>query len=212
MLLLGQRWVNKKLIGTYVIVAVIAFITADAAFGLLDLIVDVTGHEANLVGRRQLWGELFALHTNPLFGVGFESFWLGDSVHELAAKRGFTPNEAHNGYLETYLNLGLIGLLLLLALLVATFRKVRASLLTNLQWGRLRFAVLVAVIFNNWTEAKFRGLSLVWFVFYIIAMDYPRVEYESSEEHEATSDLHEESEFAYVSDRIPDRSLDHSIG
>ena len=212
MLLVGQRWVNRKLIGTYVIVAVIAFITADAAFGILDLIVNVTGHESTLIGRRQLWGELLALDTNPLFGVGFESFWLGPWVSDLAAKRGFTPNEAHNGYLETYLNLGLIGLLLLLALLVATFRKVRASLFTNLQWGRLRFGVLVAVIFNNWTEAKFEGLSFVWFAFYIIAMDYPRVEYESSDEHEATSDLHEESELAYASDRIPHRSLDHSIG
>ena len=211
MLLLGQRWVNKKLIGTYVIVAVIAFITADAAFGILDVIVDVSGHEATLNGRRQLWAELLALDTNPLFGVGFESFWLGPWVDQLAAHRAFRPNEAHNGYLETYLNLGLIGLLLLLALLVATFLKVRASLLTNLQWGRLRFGVLVAVIFNNWTEAKFRGLSLVWFVFYIIAIDYPRVEYESSDEHEVTSDLHEESALAYASDRIPHRSLDHSI-
>ena len=135
MLLLGQRWVNRKLIGTYVIVAVIAFITADAAFGILDLIVNVTGHESTLLGRRQLWGELLALHTNPFFGVGFESFWLGPWVSDLAAKRGFIPNEAHNGYLETYLNLGLIGLLLLLALLVATFRKVRASLLTNCNGG-----------------------------------------------------------------------------
>jgi hypothetical protein len=31
---------------------------------------------------------------------------------------------------------------------------------------------LAVVVVANWTEASFRGLSPVWFVFYIIAMDY----------------------------------------
>jgi exopolysaccharide production protein ExoQ len=198
-LLVGRRWVNKRLIGTYVILAIIAVVVADAGFGILDLVVDLTGHEATLIGRRQLWGELLALGTNPLIGVGFESFWLGHWVPELAEGRAFVPNEAHNGYLETYLNLGLIGLFLLIALLIGTFLKTRTELLTNLDWGRLRFGFLTAVIFANWTEAKFRGLSVLWFAFYIIAIDYPKLVYKSSEGHDATQDLDEESEPAYVS-------------
>jgi exopolysaccharide production protein ExoQ len=198
MLLLGRQWVNKRLLGTYVTLGVIALVLADAAFGIFDLVVDLTGHEATLVGRRELWGELLALHTNPIIGVGFESFWLGDWVSHLS-DRAFLPNEAHNGYLETYLNLGLIGLFLLIALLIATFCKVRAELLTNLDWGRLRFGLLTAVIFANWTEAKFRGLSVLWFAFYIIAIDYPKLAYESSEEHDATREPNDELEPAYTS-------------
>ena len=49
----------------------------------------------------------------------------------------------------------------------------------------------------NWTEAAFRGLSLVWFVFYIIAMDYPRREYESVLESSEIAGIEEEREFAY---------------
>jgi hypothetical protein len=32
---------------------------------------------------------------------------------------------------------------------------------------------LAAILFYNLTEATFRGLSLTWFVFFIIAMEYP---------------------------------------
>jgi exopolysaccharide production protein ExoQ len=198
-LLLGQQWVNKRLLGTYVILAVVVSVAADAAFGVFDLIVDLTGHEATLIGRQQLWADLLALHTNPLIGVGFESFWLGPWTAPLLEDRAWVPNEAHNGYLETYLNLGLIGLCLLIGLLVATFRKARAELLSNLMWGRLRFGFLTAAILANWTETKFRGLSVLWFAFYIIAIDYPRLAYESSEEHDATREPNDELEPAYTS-------------
>jgi exopolysaccharide production protein ExoQ len=194
MLLLGRQWVNKRLIGTYVILAIIGAVVADAAFGLFDFIIDLTGHEATLDGRRELWSDLLALPTNQIVGVGFESFWLGPWTGSLLEGRAWVPNEAHNGYLETYLNLGLIGLLLLICLLVATFRKARAELLTNLAWGRLRFAFLTAVIFANWTEAKFRGLSVVWFAFYLIAIDYPKLVYETSEEDALARDLDAELE------------------
>jgi exopolysaccharide production protein ExoQ len=124
------------------------------------------------VGRGELWGELLAYHVNPVFGVGFESFWLGDRV-EVFSRGPWTPNEAHNGYLETYLNLGLVGLCILSGVLIATFQKVRRQLLVNSDWGRVALGFLVAVVFYNWTEVSFRGLSLVWFAFYIMAMEYP---------------------------------------
>jgi exopolysaccharide production protein ExoQ len=173
MLLVGQQWVNNKLIGSYIILAVIALVVGDLTFGIFERMVALTGHSTTLLGRGALWRELLALDTNPIFGVGFESFWLGDRLQRLWEAHWWKPTEAHNGYLETYLNLGLIGLFLLIALLIATFRKVRTELLVNLEWGRMRFAVLIAIIFNNWTEAKFRGLSIVWFAFYIIAIEYP---------------------------------------
>ena len=66
------------------------------------------------------------------------------------------PNEAHNGYLETYLTLGLIGVFLLIGLFVATFRKIRLELFRNFEWGRYRLGFLAAVILYNWTEAAFR--------------------------------------------------------
>ena len=63
---------------------------------------------------------------------------------------------------------------MLLGLIIATFRKVRLELLRNFQFGRFRLAVLVAVVLYNWTEAAFKGLSPVWFAFYVIALELPK--------------------------------------
>jgi O-antigen ligase len=204
-LVLGRRWVNKKLIGTYVLLAVIGLAVAELTFGIFERIVDLTGHEATIIGRAELWRQLFALHTNPIFGVGFESFWLGNRLVLLSEGRPWQPNEAHNGYLEIYLNLGLVGLLMLIGLFIATFRKIRTDLLQNFEWGRFRLAFLVAVVFYNWTEATFRGLSLVWFAFYIIALDYLNFGYEPVVRSFEAVALEEETELAYHTDSIENR-------
>jgi len=178
-LILGRRWVNKRLIGTYVVLAVILLLLAELTFGIFEHIVELTGHEATLMSRGELWRALLAMHTNPIFGVGFESFWLGDRLVLIKGDLPWQPNEAHNGYLEVYLNLGIIGLLMLAGLIIATFRKACTELLVNFEWGRFRLALLAAIVFYNWTEACFRGLSLIWFAFYIIALDYESFGYQS---------------------------------
>jgi len=197
MLLVGRPWVNKKLIGTYVLLALVVLVAAEFAFGIFERIVDLTGHESTIMGRAEIWRQCLALHTNPIFGVGFESFWLGDRLNLLHEGRPWQPNEAHNGYLEVYLNLGLVGLLILAGLITATFCKIRLALLRDFEWARFRLSFLVAIVFYNWTEVSFRGLSLSWFVFYIIAMEYPWFESESRVEFSEITGPDEEMELAY---------------
>jgi len=180
--LLGLHVVNRRLIGLYIILIVLGLVTAQLTFGVLGRLVALTGHHTTLAGRGELWRQLLGLHTNPIFGVGFESFWLGDRLRTLAAQYWWAPNEAHNGYLETYLNLGLIGLFILIGCIIATYRKARLDLLRNFEFGRFRLGFLVAVVLLNWTEASFKGLSAIWFVFYIVAMDYPVFEPYGSDE------------------------------
>jgi O-antigen ligase len=195
---LQRPWVNKKLIGTYALLALVVLVVAELAFGVFDRVADLTGHQATIMGRAELWRQCLALHTNPIFGVGFESFWLGDRLQLLHEGRPWQPNEAHNGYLETYLNLGLVGLFMLFGLIVATFRKIRFELVQNTDWGRFRLGFLAAIVFYNLTEATFRGLSLTWFIFFIIAMEYPIAEYEPLAESSEASGLEEESELTYL--------------
>jgi exopolysaccharide production protein ExoQ len=204
-LALGRRWVNKKAIGAYIVLAVIGLAVAELTFGIFGRIVDLTGHESTIMGRAELWGQLLALRTNPIFGTGFESFWLGDRLVLLSEGRPWQPNEAHNGYLEIYLNLGLIGLLMLIGLFIATFRKIRTELLQNFEWGRFRLAFLVAAVLYNWTEAAFRGLNLVWFAFYIIALDYLNLGYEPVVRSREAVAPEEETELAYYTDSIQNR-------
>src|SRR5206468_5103267 len=122
--ILGWQFVDRRFIGTYLIIGVLALVAAEWAFGIYASAIQFLGKDATLTDRTLLWSELLKVKVNPLFGAGFESFWLGDRFRNFAASRWWQPNQAHNGYLETYLNLGVVGLLLLIGLLIATFWKV----------------------------------------------------------------------------------------
>ena len=75
--LTGRRWISKEFIGTYVLIALVGLLFCEFAFGILDRVGQLTGHLETLLGRKQLWRQCLAIDTNPVFGAGFESFWLG---------------------------------------------------------------------------------------------------------------------------------------
>ena len=87
---------------------------------------------------------------------------------------------------------------MLFGLIVATFRKIRLELFRNFDWGRFQLGFLAAIVFLNLTEATFRGLSLTWFIFFVIAMKYPTVEYKLASELYERDRLEEEEGFVYV--------------
>ena len=159
------------------------------AFGLSEYVAAAMGKDPTLTGRTELWQQLFGFHTNPIFGTGFESFWLGDRIRRFFELYRWHANEAHNGYLETYLNLGLIGLFLMIGLFIATFWKSRRELFTNFQFGRFRLGLLVAIIVYNWTEAAFKNVSPTWFIFYIIALDNPMAQVAAADHRLSRRDI-----------------------
>ena len=199
-LILGLRFVDKRFIGTFVIIGVLVLLAAEWAFGIYAHAIQLLGKDSTLTDRTLLWSELLKVKINPLFGTGFESFWLGDRFRNFAESRWWAPNQAHNGYLETYLNLGLVGLFLLIALLIATFWKSRRELFRDFQFGRFRLGFLLALIAYNWTEASFKNISATWFVFYIIALDYPLRQFIAG--GQSAEPNHTEAELVSVEGRI----------
>ena len=194
----GMRSINKNFIGTYLLAALVLFAAAEVTFGISGLLVKALGRDSTLSGRTELWRHVLEFDTNPILGTGFESFWLGNRRELLAEKYWWAPNEAHNGYLETYLTLGSIGVLLLVGLFVATFWKIRLELFRNFEWGRYRLGFLAAVIVYNWTEAAFKTLNPVWFAFYLIAMDYPRTYLTVAESSVQAMSSEDSRELAYA--------------
>jgi len=197
----GIRSVNKNFIGTYMSAALVLLVAAELSFGISGNVSESLGRGSELSGRTGLWKGLLGLHTNPILGTGFESFWLGERLRQLEGIFFFIPNEAHNGYLETYLTLGLIGVFLLLGLFVATFRKIRLDLFRNFEWGRYRLGFLAALILYNWTEAAFKTISPLWFAFYLIATDYPRIHLATAEASVGVESPEESGELLYAKEQ-----------
>jgi len=195
----GIRPKNRNFIGTYLVTALLLLVIAELAFGISGHLSEALGRGSGLSGRKELWTDLLGLHTNPIFGVGFESFWLGDErLKRLHEGRAFQPNEAHNGYLEIYLTLGLVGVFLVIAMFIATFWKIRLNLFRTFEWGRYRLGFLATVILYNWTEAAFKTLNPIWFVFCLIAMDYPRTYLATAQPSLRPGRPEESSELAYA--------------
>jgi exopolysaccharide production protein ExoQ len=196
MVLLGLRSVNKKVIGAYVVAGIVLFIIAQLTFDIYGHFVDVSGHEETIEGRGRLWQICLHMDTNPIFGTGFESFWLGERLKKIWEEVHWNPGQAHNGYLEMYLNLGVLGLLIFLGVLIATFWKIRLDLLRNFEWGRLRMSLLPTILAHNWTEAAFRGLSLTFFLLFIIAISYRKLSVVGEQSFDTAAGL-EEPKLAY---------------
>jgi O-antigen ligase len=78
----------------------------------LRFVLGLTGKTLTLTGRTQLWEQiLLAISHHPILGYGYASFWTGlrgESLNVVAACGWMVP-AAHNGYLETWLGLGIPG-------------------------------------------------------------------------------------------------------
>src|SRR6266404_2502224 len=98
----GIRSINKNFIGMYILAALVLLVAAELAFGISGRLSEALGRTSTLSGRTELWEDLLKLDTNPILGAGFESFWLGERLQRVADIYWWHPNEAHNGYLETY--------------------------------------------------------------------------------------------------------------
>jgi exopolysaccharide production protein ExoQ len=171
----GLRFVDKRYVGFYLIAAVLMFAASEPFFGIYKDVVKGLGRNLTLTDRTDVWQAVLKLQDNPILGTGFESFWLGNRLDTLWKEFFWHPLQAHNGYIETYLNLGWIGILLVIGQFLGTFQKIQRELVRQSEFARLRLGFLLAIILYNYTEAAFVNTSFVWTMFFLIAVDYPSV-------------------------------------
>ena len=166
---------NRRHAGTIIIVSILLFFVADQVIGITEfLVVEILGRNMTFTDRAYLWKDLLGMSTNPIIGAGYDSFWLGHRLDILWDKYRWQPTESHNGYLETYLELGVIGLVLLAGCIITIGRNIEKTLVHDFELGRFRMAFLLMVLLYNFTEASFKGVTLMWLMFLLISIDASR--------------------------------------
>jgi len=164
------------------------------AFGFGDTVVGALGRDMTFTGRTPIWQTCIAADTSPLFGSGYADFWRGDQAVGISHKLGmyFTLAEAHNGYLETYLNGGLVGLAVLCVAIASTITQAMRSLASGGMFQGLRLVLLVLALIYNFTESAFAGLNAIWFFLLLAMLKYPSVS--SYAEYDETLGRQEEAQ------------------
>jgi O-antigen ligase len=174
MVMATTRWVTRRPATILLLVAGAAGVALFALF--LDTggsMLQSIGRNSTLTGRTQIWAAVLAQHINPVLGTGFESFWMGNRLQSVWSLSQVGIEEAHNGYLELYLNLGWAGLTLLGLLIVSGYRNALTLFQRDPAAGRLRVAFLTCGIIYSCTEAGFRMMSPVWIGFLLAVTAVP---------------------------------------
>jgi exopolysaccharide production protein ExoQ len=155
---LGLLWMKKR--DLYVSASTVTvIIAAIIALGIITPLVggssvagftSALGRDATLTGRTDIWAGLLPVaERRPIFGSGFGALWTPDTM---AAGTGV--NEAHNGYLEVLLQLGLVGLLLTAMFLLSCGRKAQRTLAYDFDWASLSICFLLMLVLHNITESS----------------------------------------------------------
>ena len=174
MLLGTTKWVVRRPAALFLLIAGAAGIALFALF--LDTggsMLQSLGRNSTLTGRTQIWAAVLAQRINPVLGTGFESFWMGNRLQSVWSLSQVGIEEAHNGYLELYLNLGWVGLTLLGMLIVTGYRNALALFRRDPVAGRLRIGFLTCGVIYSCTEAGFRMMSPVWIGFLLAIVAVP---------------------------------------
>jgi O-antigen ligase len=158
----------------HVLVVGMLLVSASALFlGFGSGLLTTMGKDATLTGRTAVWDLVLSLTKNPMIGTGFESFWLGPRLDKIWSVYWWHPNEAHNGYIEVYLNLGCIGLSLLAVLMVTGYRTAIGALRRNPDAAGIRLAFFLVAVAYNFTESAVRIMHPVWICFLLATITVP---------------------------------------
>jgi len=150
------------------------YLILSLGFGMSGDLAAAVGKDPTLTDRTKIWAFVLSMHTNPVLGTGYESFWLGHRLEWIWQQAGLGGlTEAHNGYLEVFLNLGVVGLLLLTGFLLASYRNICRYLATSANIASLYLALWAIMLFYSVTEVGFRS-GLIWLVFLLGGVAAPK--------------------------------------
>jgi O-antigen ligase len=134
----------------------------------------LAGRSGTLTGRTDIWRAVAAeIRDRPLTGHGY-AFWDIPSVarRNIWLSVGWTPEDAHDDWMETLLQIGLVGVLITTFIWFSAFRRsIWLIFMRHKNGTLLYFTILVSYFFQGLTETVSlppgTGLLFWWVTSYI---------------------------------------------
>ena len=173
LLLVKSAFAKRHLLKIEAVVLILAIVVLnDAGSDILRyLVVDVLGRDLTLTTRTDFWPVMISMNPSDMFGAGFGSFWTGERLEQLYGNLRIV--QAHNGYLETYLNGGFTALGLLGVLLLSALTSANRALVRNEPFDAIPLVFILIAMIYSVTEASFNTMSILWFAFLLNIVRYP---------------------------------------
>ena len=138
---------------------------------VIQPIVAALGRDMTFTGRTNIWDQITWETVNPWIGCGYWNFWQGPKGKAISDAIKWAIPTAHCGYLDVYLDGGILGVAALLLVLVAYGWKL-------IKDGQARYrvvglAVLSTSIIYNLSESNFLRISPLWFGTVLMMVAFP---------------------------------------
>jgi len=161
------RWrLRIPLYATILVILLTVSSGAVAFFASGDAVAGIIGRSTELTGRTNIWGSVVPyILERPILGYGFSGFWGGAFAGSSNIDRamGGIIMYSHNGYIETFLALGLLGFGLTLAFLgVAVKRAYYFSQRRESSASLWPLAFILFFVMHNFGEATILLQDLQW--------------------------------------------------
>lgn len=107
------RWRYTRSMPLYIIAIVLCAGFAIWFTSEAETVLGAMGKSVTLSGRTQLWEAVFTMiQQQPWLGYGYSAFWLGlQGYSAYVVEASWQATHAHNGLLDLWLDLGLLGVL-----------------------------------------------------------------------------------------------------
>jgi O-antigen ligase len=158
----GVRRSAKVFARVCAIVIPILLITAAVNTVFFAPALEAVGRDTTFTERTTIWNAVLKQPTNPVLGSGFFSFWL--EFRDAVRAEGIPQETAHSGYLEMYLDGGIVGCALLGIFLLTTCWRMAGAFSPDNTFTRAMFVFAMMALITNFAETYFFRLDPLWFV------------------------------------------------
>lgn len=158
---------------TICLLAAAIFYAGDATFHIRETIVESVGRNTTLTGRTTIWKVVKSEPIDILLGNGYYMFWDTQLGAAARSELGMIINTAHNGYLEIYLDGGLIGLCLLLVMLAVRGFVIFRQFGDDRFFGRMALIYFSINLIYNWSESSFFRNGSLWLMLLMAMLSIP---------------------------------------
>ncbi len=148
---------------------------AIVAYSHFDEVITLMGRDSTLSGRTIIWSAVMnAINKRPLLGYGYEGFWIGfhgEAVNVVLTAH-FSLTHAHDGFLNLWLDLGVVGLVGFLLMLLPAIKNT----LIAFGPGRSPFVdwyiglIFITLIYNVDESFLLRNMDLMWILFLVACL------------------------------------------